>query len=106
VNGAAETPDPSAQGSGATLRAKFRPSRALMASVKKPASPAPSPRRTRSERLARQLALAHWIDQGFVLALRLDPPMVGAHDSPVEGVAQHRSKLLEADGTALLRGEP
>jgi hypothetical protein len=50
---------------GATIRAKFRPSRALMASVKaKPPAP-PPPKRTTAARLARQLALAHWIERAI-----------------------------------------
>lgn len=46
------------------MRAKFRPSRALRAAVK-PEAPAPPGRHTRrrAERLARQLALAHWIER-------------------------------------------
>lgn len=61
---AEETPDPSHQGSGAVVRAKFRPGRGPRAAVK-PEAPAPpgQHRRTRGERLARQLALAHWIDR-------------------------------------------
>ena len=61
MTGAVETPDPSDQGSGAIVRAKFRPSRALMASVRTP--PPRPPRRARADRLARQLALAHWIER-------------------------------------------
>ena len=52
-----------------TVRAKFRPARAVLASVQKPEAgapaPAPPPRRARSERLARQLALAHWIERAI-----------------------------------------
>lgn len=64
MSGAEETPDPIHRGSGATVRAKFRPARGLVAAVK-PEAPAPPGRhtRTRAERLARQLALAHWIDR-------------------------------------------
>jgi len=60
-----ESPDPE-QGSGAVVRGKFRPARGLVASVR------PEPRaevgpsrssRTRAERLARQLALAHWVER-------------------------------------------
>ncbi len=50
-----------------TIRGKFRPSRALLASVKPEAGepvPAP-PKRVRSERLARQLALAHLIERSI-----------------------------------------
>jgi alkylated DNA nucleotide flippase Atl1 len=56
------SPDPS--GSGAVLRAKFRPARGLVASARpeRPAE-APRPNRSRAERLARQLALAHWIER-------------------------------------------
>jgi hypothetical protein len=52
-----------------TVRAKFRPARAVLASVKEPEAGAPAqappPRSTRSERLARQLALAHWIERAI-----------------------------------------
>ncbi len=59
----AQTPDPE-QGSGAVLRAKFRPARGLVASVHpEPRAEAPKISRTRSGRLARQLALAHWIER-------------------------------------------
>jgi hypothetical protein len=50
-----------------TVRAKFRPSRALLASVKaevgEPASRPPCRRRSRPERLARLLGLAHYIER-------------------------------------------
>lgn len=48
----------------ATIRAKFRPSRAVMAEAKagKPAAPK---RDARAQRLARQLALAHWIERAI-----------------------------------------
>jgi len=56
---AAETP-----GSGAVVRGKFRPARRLVASVRpEQAAEAPRPSRRRAERLARQLALAHWIER-------------------------------------------
>ena len=50
-----------------TIRAKFRPARALLASVKAEAGePRPVSRpRARSERLARQLALAHRIERSI-----------------------------------------
>lgn len=61
---AAETPDPGAPGSGAVVRGKFRPARGLVASARpEPRSEVPRPSRRRSERLARQLALAHWIER-------------------------------------------
>lgn len=68
MNAPIESPDPVAHGSGdyagAVVRAKFRPSRVLMASVKaKQAPPPPAPRPTSAARLARQLALAHWIER-------------------------------------------
>ena len=73
MNSEARAPDSaptgSGDGSGAVIRAKFRPSRAVLASVKrKPvteAPPPPPPRLARSERLARQLALAHWIERAI-----------------------------------------
>lgn len=49
-----------------SIRSKFMPSRVLLAkTVANPGPPAPPGRhrRTRAERLARQLALAHWIDR-------------------------------------------
>lgn len=47
-----------------TIRAKFRPSRALVASVKAQAKePSAAPRRTKGDRLARSLALAHHIER-------------------------------------------
>ena len=55
-----------AVGGGVTsVRAKFRPSRALLASVKaEVGEPKQAPRRrTRADRLARQLALAYWIER-------------------------------------------
>jgi len=50
-----------------TVRAKFRPARAVLASVKAEAGkPAPRVRpRARPERLARQLALAYWIERAI-----------------------------------------
>jgi alkylated DNA nucleotide flippase Atl1 len=52
---------------GGTIRAKFRPSRAVLASVQKAEAGAPVPRkprrRARADRLARQLALAHRIER-------------------------------------------
>jgi len=53
--------------SGAVVRGKFRPARAAVA----PARPEPRapgerpPRRTNAARLARQLALAHWIERAL-----------------------------------------
>jgi len=59
-----DPPDPASIGSGTTIRAKFRPSRALMAAAKaQTTAPASRVRRTRTDRLARQLALAHWIER-------------------------------------------
>ena len=59
----AESPDPE-QGSGAVVRGKFRPARGLVASVRpKPRAEIPPVSRSRAERLARQLALAHWIER-------------------------------------------
>jgi hypothetical protein len=59
-----EPPDSGAQGSGAIVRAKFRPSRALMASARASATAPPPPlKRSKTDRLARQLALAHWIER-------------------------------------------
>jgi hypothetical protein len=64
VSRAAENPGPGAPGSGVTLRGKFRPARGLVAAARpEPRAEGPRPRRTRSERLARQLALAHWIER-------------------------------------------
>lgn len=60
----AESPDPGAPGSGVVVRAKFRPARRLVASaLPEPRAEAPRPSRTRADRLARQLALAHWIER-------------------------------------------
>lgn len=67
MNAPVEPPDPGAHGSGnkgAVVRAKFRPARAEMASVKaKQPPPPPAPRPTSAARLACQLALAHWIER-------------------------------------------
>jgi alkylated DNA nucleotide flippase Atl1 len=49
-----------------TIRAKFRPARSVLASVSPEAgAPASAPRRARADRLARQLALAHWIERAI-----------------------------------------
>jgi len=49
---------------GAVVRGKFRPARGLVASVRpETRTEVPRTSRTRSERLARQLALAHWIER-------------------------------------------
>jgi len=49
---------------GAVVRGKFRPARGLVASVRpEPRAERPRVSRTRAERLARQLALAHWIER-------------------------------------------
>jgi len=62
VRRGAETPDPS--GSGVVVRVKFRPARGLVASARPvPRAEVPRISRTRAERLARQLALAHWIER-------------------------------------------
>src|SRR5262249_53876535 len=58
AEGVVSGPDPA----GATIRAKFRPARALMAAAKNPPSP---PKRARSDRLARQLALGHLIERAI-----------------------------------------
>ena len=62
---AADSPDPGAPGSGAVVRGKFRPARGLVAKARpEPVAPGERPvRRTNAARLARQLALAHWIER-------------------------------------------
>jgi len=63
VSRGAESPDPE-QGSGAVVRGKFRPARGLVASVRpEPRAEVPQVSRTRADRLARQLALAHWVER-------------------------------------------
>jgi len=44
---------------GGVIRAKFRPARAVVEKARE----VPKPWRARSDRLARQLALAHWIER-------------------------------------------
>lgn len=57
-------PDPN--GSGAVVRGKFRPARGLLASARpEPQAERPQPSRARTELLARQLALAHWIERAI-----------------------------------------
>jgi len=65
VSRAAESPDPGVPGSGAVVRAKFRPARAVVARVRpEPRAPGERPpRRTNAARLGRQIALAHWIER-------------------------------------------
>ena len=60
-----ESPGPGAPGSGAVVRGKFRPARVVAAKARPPAQgrDARPVRRTNAARLARQLALAHWIER-------------------------------------------
>jgi hypothetical protein len=49
-----------------SIRSKFRPARPALSSVNvESGAPASDPRRARSDRLARQLALAYWIERAI-----------------------------------------
>ena len=65
VRQSAENPGPGSPGPGVVVRGKFRPARGLVAKARpEPGAPKKRPvRRTNSARLARQLALAHWIER-------------------------------------------
>lgn len=96
---AAETPDPGAPGSGAVVRGKFRPARVVVAAAR-PEPPAPPGRhkRTRSERLARQLAMAHWIERA------VEEGRAGSYGEVARALGLTESRITQV--TALLGLSP
>lgn len=81
-------------GPGGLIRAKFRPARAVVEKVRE----APKPRRARSDRLARQLALAHWIERA------VEDGRVSSYAEVARALGLTESRITQV--TALLRLPP
>ena len=93
-----ESPDPE-PGSGAVVRGKFRPARGLVASVRpEPRAETPRVSRTRAEQLARQLALAHWIERA------VDEGRAGSYGEVARALGLTESRITQV--TALLGLSP
>jgi hypothetical protein len=84
---------------GGVVRGKFRPSRGLVASVRpEPRPDVPRVSRTRAERLARQLALAHWIERA------VEDGRVGNYGEVARALGLTESRITQI--TALLGLSP